>query len=358
MKVGLIGLANSGKSTIFNALTGQDVSVTNYPIQEAEPHLGVVKVPDARLGILSDIYKPKKVVHATVEYIDYLGITKGDAQQNRKALEMIKDVDAVVHVIRAFEDESVAHPSGNVDPLGDAGTVEVELVFSDLELVETRLQRMEELEKKGKKQLVNEEERAVLLRCKDALEQETPLRKLDFTDEENVAMRHLQFISIKPEVMLLNVHEDFAKKQDPAEELISEKFGLPVIASAGKIEMEIAQLGEEEARDFLEDLGIEEPTMYRLIPLCYRHLGLISFLTVGKDEVRAWTIEQGTTAQKAAGKIHSDIERGFIRAEVVSYKDFIECGSIAEARKKGLVRLEGKTYQVQDGDMIDFRFNV
>ncbi|MCQ4574840.1 MAG: DUF933 domain-containing protein, partial [Candidatus Brocadiales bacterium] len=289
--------------------------------------------------------------------VDYLGITRGDARQNRKVIDMIKDVDAVVHVIREFEDDSVAHPLGDVNPERDAETVELELILSDLELIDTRLGGMKEAEKRGKKQ--NEEERHVLLRCKEALEQEIPLRRLDFSEEENIAMRHLQFISIKPEVMLVNIHEDSLGREGITEqEVLAKKFKLPVVSSAGKIEMEIAQMSDAEAEGFLKDLGIEEPAMYRLIRVCYEHLGLISFLTVGKDEVRAWTVERGTVAQKAAGKVHTDIERGFIRAEVVSFKDFIECGSVAEARKKGLVRLEGKTYQVQDGDMIDFRFSV
>lgn len=357
MKIGIIGLANSGKSTIFNALTGQNVPTTAYPTVEAEPNVGVVKVPDARVHKLAEIYQPKKVTFAAVEYIDYLGITKGDVQQNRKALDMIKDIDAVVHVVRAFEDESVAHPLGGVNPPRDAETVELELIFSDLELVDKRLERMKEAGKKGKKQ--NAREMEGLLRCKDALEKEVPLRRVSLTEDETLAMKHLQFISIKPEVMLLNIHENsIGGINSSPEGLLKDKFKLPVTSLSGKIEMEIAQLNKEEAREFLRELDINEPAMYRLIHLCYEHLGLISFLTVGKDEVRAWTIKKGTSAQKAAGKIHSDIERGFIRAEVVSYQDLIESGSMAGAREKGLVRLEGKTYQVQDGDIINFRFGV
>ncbi|GMT48383.1 MAG: ribosome-binding ATPase YchF [bacterium] len=358
MKIGIIGLANSGKTTIFNALTGQNIPTTVYPTTEAQPNVGVVKVPDERVERLTRIYQPKKVTLATVEYIDYLGITKGDPQQNRKVLDLIKDVDAVVHVIRAFEDESIIHPTGNVDPLRDAETVELELIFSDLELVEKRLERMEEGARKGKKQ--DEKERAVLLRCKEALEEEIPVRRVAFNEDEVLSLRHLQFISIKPEVMLLNLHEDDigSEKGSALVEQLRKRFELPVVALSGKIEMEIAQLGQDEAEEFLKDLGIKEPAMARLIRICYDHLGLISFHTVGKDEVRAWTIRKGTTARKAAGKIHTDIERGFIRAEVISFKDFIESGSMAVAREKGLVRLEGKTYEVRDGDIINFRFNV
>jgi len=357
MKIGIVGLANSGKTTVFNALTGQNIPATVYPTTEAEPNVGVVKVPDERVERLAEIYKPRKVTFAAVEYIDYLGITKGDSQQNRKVLEMIKDVDAVVHVIRAFEDEAIVHPAGSVDPLRDAETLELELIFSDLELVEKRLERMEEGARKGRKQ--DEKERRVLLRCKEALEEEIPLRRVSFNEDELLSLRHLQFISIKPEVMLLNLHEDDigSDKASSLTEELQEKFAVPVVALSGKIEMEIAQLSPDEAGEFLKDIGIDEPAMSRLISLCYDHLGLISFLTVGKDEVRAWTIK-GTTAQKAAGKIHTDIERGFIRAEVISFSDFIDAGAMAVARERGLVRLEGKTYVVKDGDIINFRFNV
>ncbi len=358
MKIGIIGLANSGKTTIFNALTGQDVPTTVYTTTEAQPHIGIVKVPDERVERLAQIYNPKKITFATVQYIDYLGITKGDMEQNRKVLEMIKDVDAVLHVVRVFEDEAVVHPIGDVDPLRDAETVELELILSDLDLVEKRLQRMEESRKRGKK--IDEKEKAVLLKCKEALEGEQPLRDVEFTEEELLALRHLQLISLRPEVMVLNLQEEDlgTEKEKQLIKELKERFNVPVTALSGKIEMEIAQLEAEEAEEFLSDLGLKEPAMWRLIRLCYEHLGLISFLTVGKDEVRAWTIKKGTPAQKAAGKIHSDIERGFIRAEVIAFDDFISAGSMAEARERGLLRLEGKTYIVQDGDIINFRFNV
>lgn len=361
MRVGIIGLANSGKSTVFNALTGQNVSTPIYSAVEAETNVGVVKVPDERVRSLSEIYRPKKVTFATVEYIDYLGITRGDSQQNRKVLEMIKDVDALLHVIRAFDDDSVVHPLGKLDPERDAETVLLELLLSDLELVEKRLQRMDEGRKRGRKE--NEKEKRLLLRCREILEKELPLSSADFSDDETAEMRHLQFISRKPAVLVLNIHEDSLgdADEDPLKSLSAElkaSSGSSVVSMSGKIEMEIAQLSSGEAEEFLSELGITEPAMYRLIRLCYEDLGLISFLTVGDDEVRAWTIRDGTTAQKAAGKIHTDIERGFIRAEVVSYQDFSDSGSMTAARDKGLVRLEGKTYRVQDGDIINFRFNV
>jgi len=361
LKIAIIGLANSGKTTVFNALTGLNLETTIYPSLTAEPHTGVVKVPDTRVDKLTGIYGPKKTTYATVEYIDYIGLTKGDVQQNRKVFDLIKDADAIVHVIRMFGDESVVHPLGSIDPKRDAETIELEMIFGDLELVEKRLERMEQGLKRGKKP--DEAEKRLLMKCGKILEGEKPLRDAEFTDEEQKAMRHLQFMSIKPEVILLNVHEQEMKSEKTltaTSELQSLFAGskVRVLYLCGKIEMEITQLSPDEAKVFLDDLGVPEPALNKLIHVSYDLLGLISFLTVGDDEVRAWTIESGMNAQKAAGKIHSDIERGFIRAEVVSYDDFIACGNMAGAREKGLLRLEGKTYEVKDGDIINFRFNV
>ncbi|MCL4536146.1 MAG: redox-regulated ATPase YchF [Nitrospirae bacterium] len=365
MKLAIIGLSNSGKTTVFNALTGQNLETTIYPTVSGEPNFGVVKVPDYRIDKLVEIYKPKKITYATVEYIDYIGLTKGDVAQNRKVFDLIKDADTIVHVVRAFEDDAVSHPMNEINPLRDIETLELELIFGDIELVEKRLARMEEGAKKGKKP--NEAEKKLLLKCKDALEKEIPLRNVSFDDEEQKAMKHLQFISTKPEVVVLNIGEgdlntDKALNfQKDAEKYFDDK-GISkttkVVSLCGKIEMEIAQLNPDEARAFIDDLGIQEPALNKLIHVSYDLLGLISFLTAGEDEVRAWTIKKGTSAQKAAGKIHSDIERGFIRAEVVGYDDFILCGNMAAARDKGLLRLEGKTYEVKDGDIINFRFNV
>ncbi|MDP1758986.1 MAG: redox-regulated ATPase YchF [Thermodesulfovibrionales bacterium] len=361
MKIAITGLANSGKTTIFNALTGLNLETTIYPTLTAEPHLGVVKVPDSRIEKLAEIYKPKKTTYATVEYVDYIGITKGDIEQNKKVSDLIKDVDAIVHVIRGFEDESIVHPLGNVNPARDAETVELEMIFGDLELVEKRLERMEQGQKRGKKP--DETEKKILLKCKEILEKETPLRDIEFSEEEQKTMRNLQFMSIKPVVIVLNVSEkDLNSEETTGTTYELQKFfkgkQVKVLNLCGKIEMEIAQLSLEEATAFLDDLGIHEPALNRLIHVSYGLLGLISFLTVGEDEVRAWTVKKGTDAQKAAGKIHSDIERGFIRAEVVSFEDFISHGSMSAARDKGLLRLEGKTYEVKDGDIINFRFNV
>jgi GTP-binding protein YchF len=360
MKIAIAGFTNSGKTTLFNALTGQKIETHPYPTLAGEPHLGMVSVPDGRVARLSGIYKPKKTTYATVEYIDYLGLTKGDPKQNAKVFGMMKDADALLHVVRAFEDPAVPHTFEGIDPLRDMSYLEQELILGDLELVEKRLERMEEGKRKGKKP--NEAERAVLLKCKEALENEIPLREVEFSEDELKDIRHLEFISIKPEVVAFNISEDYLKeKKNETGDLIAragEKLGgnTEVVAVSGKIEMELSQLAPEEAGAFLQDLGIEEPARDKLIRTCYRLLVLISFFTVGEDEVKAWTIKNGTSALKAAGKIHSDIEKGFIRAEVVHYDDFINTGGMAEARNKGLLRLEGKTYIVKDGDIINFRF--
>jgi len=361
VKIAITGLANAGRTTIFNALTGLLLETPAYPTVIAEPRIGVVKVPDDRVDRLSGIYTPKKTTYAAVEYVDYIGLTKGDMEQNRKVFDLIRDADAIVHVVRAFEDESVPHPLGRNDPVTDAQTVELEMVFGDLELVDKRLERMEQGARRGKKP--DEAEKRLLLRCKQYLEDETPLRDVEFSGEEERSMRHLQFMSLKPVVVVLNVAE--AEMNSKTTEEIVSRTGdifrgekVKVLHLSGKIEMEVAQLPPEEAAVFLDDLGITEPALKRLISVSYDLLGLISFLTVGEDEVRAWTLKKGENAQKAAGKIHSDIERGFIRAEVIAFDDFVAVGSMAAAREKGLLRLEGKTYEVRDGDIINFRFNV
>ena len=369
MKVAIIGLSNSGKTTVFNALTGQSLETTIYPTTSGEPNIGVVKVPDPRLERLSAIYKPRKTTHATVEYIDYIGITKGDIQQNRKVFDLIKDVDAIVHVVRVFEDNAVLHPMNVINPLQDIEKVELELIFGDFELVEKRLYKMEESLKKGKKP--DEAEKKLLLKCKDALEKEIPLRNVDYTEEEKRAMRHLQFISTKLEVIVLNIGEDdlnTEREKDFLKEVegyFQKRYGnssletrYSVLSLCGKIEMEIARLSPDDAKLFLDDLKIKEPALIKLIHVCYDVLGLISFFTYVGDEVKAWTIPKGANALKAAGKIHTDIERGFIKAEVVSFDDFLSSGNIHAAKEKGFFRLEGKTYEVKDGDIINFRFNV
>ena len=359
MRVAIIGLSNSGKTTVFNALTGQNIDITIYPTTSGEPHMGIVKVPDSRLDKLAEIFRPKKTTNATIEYIDYIGLTKGNTEQNRKVFDLIKGVDAIVHVVRVFEDNAVVHPIGNVDPLRDIETIELELIFGDLEFVEKRLERMEEGAKKGKKP--DESEKKLLIKCKDFLHREILLRDVTFNEEEQNSMKPLQFLSTKPEILVLNIEEkdlnaEYIKKLQLS--ILNRYPSLSVLPLCGKIEMEIAQLSPDDAKPFLDDLSLKEPASNKLIKVCYDTLGFISFFTYVGNEVRAWTITKGMDAQKAAGKVHSDIERGFIRAEVISFDDFISVGSIHAAKEKGLLRLEGKTYEVKDGDIINFRFNV
>jgi hypothetical protein len=359
LKVAIIGLSNSGKTTVFNALTGQNIDITIYPTTSGEPHMGIVKVPDSRLDKLAEIFRPKKTTNASIEYIDYIGLTKGNTEQNRKVFDLIKGVDAIVHVVRVFEDNAVVHPIGNVDPLRDIETIELELIFGDLEFVEKRLERMEEGAKKGKKP--DESEKKLLIKCKDFLHREILLRDVTFNEEEQNSMKPLQFLSTKPEILVLNIEEkdlntEYIKKLQLS--ILNRYPSLSVLPLCGKIEMEIAQLSPDDAKPFLDDLSLKEPASNKLIKVCYDTLGFISFFTYVGNEVRAWTIKKGMDAQKAAGKVHSDIERGFIRAEVISFDDFISVGSIHAAKEKGLLRLEGKTYEVKDGDIINFRFNV
>jgi GTP-binding protein YchF len=363
MKIGITGLANSGKTTVFNALTGMGVETTVYATTGGEPNMGVVKVPDIRVDKLTEIFNPKKTANSTVQYIDYVGLTKGDMKQNRSVFEFVKDADALVHVVRAFADDAVVHPLSKVDPVGDVSTVETEMLFGDMELVEKRLEGMELSKKKGKK--VDEEEKKALLKCKEALESEKPLRDVEFTEQERSAMRHLQFMTMKPEVVAVNISEDdlntprAEELKKAVEGFYGEGSSVTVITLSGKIEMDIAEMPVEDRGAFLQDLGIDEPALDRLIRVCYENVGLISFFTVGEDEVKAWAIRRGIDAVNAAGKIHSDIQRGFIRAEVIGYDEFIaNNGSMTECKDKGLLRLEGKTYGVRDGDIINFRFNV
>jgi len=365
VKLGIIGLPNSGKTTLFNALTGQGIETTAYPEPlSGEAHVGMVSIPDERVDRLSGIYQPKKTTHADVMCADITGFARGiSAEKGKSTLAaLVWDADAVIHVVRAFADDSVMHPGGALDPAGDVAALELELVFNDLELTETRLERIENSMKKGVGREL-ELEKAVLEKCRAQLEEEKPLRNLGLSEEERAAIGSLQFLSVKPELVVVNVGEDELDSDETRatvaaiEEFYQGKDAL-VFALSAKIEMELAGLEPEEAALFLEDLGIAEPARNRVLGAAYELLGLISFLTVGEDEVRAWSIRRGTPAVKAAGKVHSDIERGFIRAETVAYEDFIAAGSMAAARDAGKVRLEGKDYTVADGDIINFRFNI
>ncbi len=362
MKTGIIGLPNSGKTTVFNALTGGSAETAAYSSGSLEPNLATVKVPDPRLHVLADMYKPKKTTFADVQYVDVAGLS-GSARESGGLspafLNYISQVDALLHVVRAFEDPSVPHPQDSVDPRRDIETVDLELTFSDLSIIERRLQRLTgEIGKTaGKEKELRIQERDVLQRLQSSLEADIPIRDVEMTVDEEKMLRGYQFLSAKPLLILLNSGEDQVDT-DLAAALPYNHRKSAVVQLAGKVEAEIAQLEPDDARAFLDDLGIKEPARERVISASYDLLGLISFLTAGPDEVRAWPIKANMPALEAAGAIHSDIQRGFIRAEVVAYNDLIAAGSMAEAKKRGTVRMEGKTYIVQDGDICNFLFNI
>jgi ribosome-binding ATPase len=358
MKAGIIGLSGVGKSTLFQLLTGAPAPA---PGGRPEPRVGMAKVPDARLDRLTDMFKPKKRTPATVEYVDVPGVAKGEGSA-LVDLPALRGVDALVHVVRAFESELVPHPDGSVDPLRDAKMLELELILADLGAVDKRLERLEANIKKANR-AEDVSERAIFLKMKEGLEAERPLRELELSAEERKRMRNYSFLSEKPVLVVVNLGEQQIRESTKAIEASglaawAKRPGVALCPISATIEAELTQLPAEDAQAFMDDLGLKEPGLDRVIRTSYELLGLISFLTAGEDECRAWTIERGTRAQLAAGTIHSDIERGFIRAEVVKFDDLISGGSFAACREKATLRLEGKDYIVQDGEVVHFRFNV
>ncbi|MFQ3589555.1 MAG: redox-regulated ATPase YchF [Chloracidobacterium sp.] len=352
MKVGIVGFAGAGKTTVFNALTGLTAEVGGYGAKD-RPNLGNIKVPDARVDTLGNIYRTKKRTYAEVAFVDVAGPTEqgGSAGLDAKLVAAMRDVDALAHVVRAFPDPLGTRPS---DPSADIAAFDAELILSDLIQVENRLTRLK------KEPKATPRERDLFERCRAALEAEQALRTLDFDDEERHLMTGFRFLSLKPQMILLNVPEADISAGVPAsvQEAAQGRAIPTTVAMCGQAEMDIAQLAPEEQGDFLRDLGLTAPARDRFIVAAYGLLDLMSFLTAGEDECRAWPIQRGTKAQRAAGKIHSDIERGFIRAEVIAYADFITYGSESKCKEAGKLRLEGKDYVVQDGDIIHFRFNV
>jgi ribosome-binding ATPase len=367
MKVGIIGLPSSGKTTVFNAISGGNAEVHSFAgASSAEPNMAVVSVPDDRQEWLKTLYKPKKNAYATVELVDVSGVVPGQAKTEGFSPQMLtnlRQVDALVHVVRAFTDPAVSHPSGSVNPLSDAELLELEFILADLGVVEKRLSKLdgEIQKKKGPDKGLLEAEKDLLVQFQKELSDEKPLRQKTLTEDELKLIRGYTFLSQKPLLVVANVDEaDISKGNDavPGLEKWCTDRGMPLIAFCGKTEMEIAQLEEAERAEFLSALGIVEPSRDKLIKAAYELLMLNAFFTVGEDEVKAWTITRGTVAQEAARKIHSDIARGFIRAEVCAYDMLKQHGTWNGAKEKGQVRLEGKEYKVQDGDCINYRFAV
>lgn len=359
---GIIGLPMVGKTTIFNLLTNSDQEISNFFSGKTETITASAKVPDKRINFLADMYKPRKTTYAQIQFSEVPGLVKGASEGKgvgNQFLSAIRNVDLLVHVVRAFKNPDVPHVEDTINPLRDIETIAVEILLADMDLVEKRIQRIQSGKKITKE---NAFELEVLKKCLAALEEEVPISSLGLSEEEKLTLRNYAFLTEKPMMLVINIDEDqFREGTYPGKEEV-EKYaadrGIALIEICGRMEMEINQLPEEDRALFMEDIGISEPGIDRLARAVYDYLGLISFLTAGEDEVRAWTIKRNTDAKKAAGKIHSDIERGFIRAEVIAFEDLVAAGNMVKAREKGLIRLEGKDYIVQDGDIINFRFNV
>ena len=362
LNCGLVGLPMVGKTTIFNLLTGAGLETSDFLTGKTETNVDTAKVPDSRVTYLSGLYNPRKTTYAQIQFSDVPGLVRGSSQGQgvgNQFLNTIRNVDMLAHVVRAFQDDNLLHVDGDLDPLRDVETISMELLFADMEVLEKRIERI----KAGKKiKKEHQLELEVLTKCLETLENELPISQLELSEEDKTVLKNFSFLTEKPMVLVINTDEEQYKAGTyPGKEALVEYatgHGLPVLEICGKLEMEISMLPEEDKEMFMADLGIKESGIDRLAQTAYDFLGLMSFFTVGDDEVKAWTIKKETDAKRAAGKIHSDLERGFIKAEVVKCSVLMELGNMAKVKEKGLYRLESKEYPVEDGDIINFRFNV